>query len=147
MNYQNFTMLGRMTRDPELKFLPSNVPVVSFGMACSRKYRTGAGEDREETLFIDCQAFGKPAEILSQYGNKGKPLLITGRLRLETWEDRNGGGKLRQKLSDGSGEEHGRRRGLGFRFHVIRRRGAIVFGIYSESGFSTVAVGCAKKRI
>jgi len=98
MNYQNFTMLGRMTRDPELKFLPSQVPVVTFGMACSRKYRTGAGEEREETLFIDCQAFAKPAEILSQYGNKGKPLLISGRLRLETWDDKNGGGK-RSKIS------------------------------------------------
>lgn len=98
MNYQNFTMLGRMTRDPELRFLPSQVPVTSFGMACSRKFRTSAGEEREETLFIDCQAFAKPAEILSQYGAKGKPLLISGRLRLETWEDRNGGGK-RSKIS------------------------------------------------
>src|SRR4051812_18519233 len=91
-------MLGRMTRDPELRFLPSQVPVVSFGMACSRKFKTSAGEEREETLFIDCQAFAKPAEILSQYGSKGKPLLISGRLRLETWEDKSGGGK-RSKIS------------------------------------------------
>ncbi|HEX3357079.1 MAG TPA: single-stranded DNA-binding protein, partial [Tepidisphaeraceae bacterium] len=54
---------------------------------------TKTGEDREEVLFIDCSAFGKQAEVINQYCQKGKQLLVEGRLKYDTWEDKQGGGK------------------------------------------------------
>ena len=67
--------------------------VCDFGLAVNHKYRTKSGEDREEVLFIDCSCFGRGAEIINQYCQKGKQLLVEGRLRYETWEDKQGGGK------------------------------------------------------
>jgi rfaE bifunctional protein kinase chain/domain len=68
------------------------------GLAVNRKFKTGDGEQKEEVLFVDCTAFGKPAEILAKYCQKGKPLFVEGRLKLDTWEDKQGGGK-RSKIS------------------------------------------------
>ena len=87
------TLIGNLTRDPALKFLPNQTPVVEFGMAMNRKFRGGNGEDREEVCFIDCAAFGKQAEVINQYCQKGKQLYIEGRLKFDTWEDKQGGGK------------------------------------------------------
>lgn len=95
MNYQKFIIIGRMTRDPTTKQLGGDKTVCEFGMACGRKFKTQAGEEREETLFIDCEAWGKLAEVLGQHGKKGKPFMFDGRLRLDEWEDKNGGGKRR----------------------------------------------------
>src|SRR3954454_23481648 len=64
----------------------------------SRKYRTAAGEDKEEVCFVDCAAFGKQAETIAQWCRKGKPLFVEGRLKYDTWEDRQGGQK-RSKLT------------------------------------------------
>jgi single-strand DNA-binding protein len=77
----NKTILsGRITRDAELKNLPSGITVCDFGFASNRKYG-----DKEETTFVDCSIFGKKAEALHQYLVKGKGLIVEGRLRLETW--------------------------------------------------------------
>jgi single-strand DNA-binding protein len=93
-NFNRVVLVGNLTRDPQLRYLPSsNMPVLDFGLAINRKYRTASGEDREEVCFIDCSAFGKPAEIINQYCTKGRPLLVEGRLKLDTWEDKQGGGK------------------------------------------------------
>lgn len=97
-SFNQVTLLGNVTRDPQLKHLPSQQVVAEFGMAMNRKYRTAAGEDREDVCFVDCAAFGKGAEVIGQYVTKGKPLFVVGRLKLDTWEDKNGGGK-RSKLS------------------------------------------------
>lgn len=97
-NFNQVILMGNVTRDPQLKHLPSQTVVVDFGLASSRKYRTAEGEDREEVCFVDCAAFGKQAEVLSKYLQKGKPLFIQGRLKYDTWEDKQGGGK-RSKLS------------------------------------------------
>ncbi len=92
-------LIGNLTRDPALKYLPnSQNAVVDFGIACNRKFRTATGEDREEVTFVDITAFGKQAEVINQYMTKGKPIFIEGRLKLDQWEDKNGGGK-RSKLS------------------------------------------------
>lgn len=64
----------------------------------TRHYKTAGGEDREETCFIDCTAFGKPAEVLGQYVTKGRPLFVEGRLKYDQWDDKNGDGK-RSKVS------------------------------------------------
>jgi single-strand DNA-binding protein len=81
-----------------LKFLPSQTQVVEFGIAMNRKFKAATGEDREEVTFVDVSAFGKTAEVINQYLTKGKPIFIEGRLKLDQWEDKNGGGK-RSKLS------------------------------------------------
>src|SRR5687768_12998997 len=97
-SFNKVLLMGNLTRDPQLKYLPSQTPVVEFGLACNRKWRTPQGEDREEVLFVDCAAFGKQAETLNTYCQKGKGLFIEGRLKYDSWEDKQGGGK-RSKLS------------------------------------------------
>jgi single-strand DNA-binding protein len=92
------TLVGNLTRDPQLKYLPSQTPVAEFGLAMNRRFKTATGEDREEVCFVDCSAFGRPAEIINQYCQKGKLIFIEGRLKFDTWEDKQGGGK-RSKLS------------------------------------------------
>ncbi len=92
-NYNKIILVGNLTRDPQLKYLPSQMAIVEFGLAVNHKYKTKNGEDREEVLFIDVSAFGKQAEIINQYCTKGRPLLVEGRLKYDTWEDKQGGGK------------------------------------------------------
>jgi single-strand DNA-binding protein len=91
-------LIGRLTRDPQLKYLPSQMAVCEFGVAVGRKFKTSSGEQREETAFIDCALWGKGGEIFNQYMAKGKQVYLEGRLKLDTWEDKQGGGK-RSKLS------------------------------------------------
>jgi single-strand DNA-binding protein len=92
-SYNRVVFLGNLTRDPQLKFLPSQMQVVEFGLAMNHKYKTASGESREEVCFVDCAAFGRLAEIINQYCRKGRPLLVEGRLKYDTWEDKQGGGK------------------------------------------------------
>jgi single-strand DNA-binding protein len=97
-SFNKVMLMGNLTRDPQLKYLPSQTAVVEFGIACNRKFRTANGEDREEVTFIDVTAFGKQGEVLNQYMTKGKPIFIEGRLKYDQWDDKNGGGK-RSKLT------------------------------------------------
>jgi single-strand DNA-binding protein len=97
-SYNKVLLMGNLTRDPQMKYLPSQTAVVEFGLACNRKFRTANGEDREEVTFVDCTAFGKTGEVINQYFQKGKPIFIEGRLKYDQWEDKQGGGK-RSKLS------------------------------------------------
>lgn len=91
-------LIGNLTRDPQLKYLPNQTAVCEFGLAVSRKYKAANGEQREDTAFVDCTVFGKGGEIFNQYMTKGKPVFVEGRLKYDTWEDKNGGGK-RSKMS------------------------------------------------
>ncbi len=98
-NLNKVMLMGNLTRDPQLKVIPStNTPVVDFAIACNRKFKGANGEDREEVTFVDITAFGRTAEVINQYLTKGRPIFIEGRLKLDQWEDKNGGGK-RSKLS------------------------------------------------
>jgi single-strand DNA-binding protein len=72
--------------------------LVEFGLAVSRKFKTASGEDREEVAFVACSAFGRQAETISQFCAKGRPLFVEGRLKYDTWDDKQGAGK-RSKLS------------------------------------------------
>jgi len=92
-NYNRIILVGNLTRDPQLKYLPSQMPVVEFGLAVNHKWRSKDGQDREEVLFIDCSCFGKGAEVINTYRQKRKQLLVEGRLKLDVWEDKQGGGK------------------------------------------------------
>ena len=97
-SYNRVVLMGNLTRDPQLKFLPSQTQVVEFGLAMNRRFKTATGEDREEVCFVECAAFGRTAEVITQYFTKGKPIFIDGRLKYDSWEDKQGGGK-RSKLS------------------------------------------------
>lgn len=94
-NFNKVILAGNLTRDPQLRYLPTanQTAVVDFGLAVNHRWRTPQGEDREEVLFIDCTCFGKQAETINKYCQKGKPILVEGRLKYETWDDKEGGGK------------------------------------------------------
>lgn len=89
-NLNKVMLIGNLTRDPDLKYTAGNQAVCELGLAVNRRYKTKEGEDREETTFVDCEAWGKQAEILKQYLTKGRPLFIEGRLKLDQWEDKEG---------------------------------------------------------
>jgi single-strand DNA-binding protein len=91
-------LIGRLTRDPQLRFLPSQSAVCDFGFAVGRKFKTASGEQKEETAFIDCTLFGKGGEIFNQYMQKGSQCYLEGRLKLDQWDDKTTGQK-RSKLA------------------------------------------------
>ena len=91
-------LMGNLTRDPELRYLPNNTAVVNFGMAMNRQWRGQEGEQRDETTFVDCSAFARTAEVINQYLKKGRPIFIEGRLKYEQWQDRESGAN-RSRLS------------------------------------------------
>lgn len=88
-SYNKVLLMGNLTRDPELRYTPKGTAVARIGMAMNRRWRTETGEDREEVTFVDVDAFGRQAEVLAQYLKKGNPLFVEGRLKLDTWEDKN----------------------------------------------------------
>lgn len=96
--YNKVILMGNLTRDPVLKYLPSGTPVANFGLAINRRYTDReSGEKREEVCFVDVDTFGAQAENCNQYLNKGKSVLVEGRLRYHTWETEDG--QRRSKLS------------------------------------------------
>jgi len=98
--YNKVILVGRLTRDPELKYLTSGTSLASFGLAASRNWKDkNTGESKEDTMFIDITAFGKAAEIANQYLKKGNRVLVEGRLVLESWEDNNGNKRSKHKVT------------------------------------------------
>ena len=92
-NFNKVMILGNLTRDPEQRFLPSQQAVTNFSLAVNRKFKTQSGEEREEVTFIDCEAWGKQAEIINKYCQRGRPLFIEGRLKQDSWDDKTTGQK------------------------------------------------------
>lgn len=90
-SFNSVTLMGNLTRMPELRYLPKGTAVARCSLAINRKWRTEAGEEREEVTFVDCDAWGKTAETLAKYCAKGDPLFISGRLKLDTWKDKESG--------------------------------------------------------
>jgi single-strand DNA-binding protein len=97
-SFNKVILMGNLTRDPQLKYLPNQMAIAEFGLAMNRKFRTQSGEDREEVTFVDCTAFGKTGELINQYFTKGKPIFIEGRIKYDSWDDKQGGGK-RSKIT------------------------------------------------
>lgn len=96
--YNKVILMGNLTRDPELKYLPSGTAVANFGLAINRRYTDReSGEKREEVCFVDIGAFGTWGENCNQYLSKGSTVLVEGRLRFSTWETDDG--QRRSKLS------------------------------------------------
>jgi len=84
-NLNKVLLIGNLTRDPELKYLPNQTAVCDFGLAVNRTWTGQDGTKKEETTFVDCSCFGKTAEILSKYKKKGDPLFVEGHLKLDKW--------------------------------------------------------------
>lgn len=97
-SYNKVILAGNLTRDPEMRSLPSGVEVVSFGLAVNDRFKNRQTDQWEERPnFIDCEAFGRTAENIGKFFSKGKPIFIDGSLRFDQWEDRQTGQK-RSKL-------------------------------------------------
>lgn len=96
-NFNKVMLMGNLTRDPELRYTPGGTPVAKFGLAVNRRYRKQDGEQGEETCFVDITAFGRQAEVVSEYLSKGRPVFVEGRLHHESWETQEG--QKRTKLS------------------------------------------------
>lgn len=97
-NFNKVILAGNLTRDPELRYTPKGVAIAKFGLAINRNWTTETGEKKEEVTFVDVDAFGREAEHIGQYFKKGRPILFEGRLRLDTWDDKQSGQK-RSKLN------------------------------------------------
>jgi single-strand DNA-binding protein len=79
-------LYGNLTRDPELKALPSGQQLASFSLATNRTYKDKNGQKQEATEFHNVVAFGRPAEVIAQYMKKGRPLYIEGRIQTRSWD-------------------------------------------------------------
>ena len=98
-SYNKVIMLGNLTRDPQLSYLPSQTPVVEFGLATNRKWKSNDGTMRDDTCFVDCRAFGRMAENISKYCKKGRPLMVEGRLTFDTWEAQDGSKRSKHRVT------------------------------------------------
>jgi len=92
-NFNKVILAGNLTRDPELKYTPKGTAVAAIGMAINRTWKSEDGQSKEEVTFVDVDAFGRTAEVIAQYLKKGRPILIEGRLKYDTWEDKQSGQK------------------------------------------------------
>ena len=90
-------LMGNLTRDPEIRYLQNGTALTKFGLAVNRSYKTRDGQQRDETCFVDITAWGRQAEVISEYCSKGRPLFVEGRLQFEQWQDQSG--QRRSKLT------------------------------------------------
>jgi single-strand DNA-binding protein len=97
-SYNKVLLMGNLTRDVELKHTPSNMAVAQIGLAVNRRFKTKEGETKDEVTFVDCEAWGRTAEVMQQYLSKGKPVFIEGRLKLDQWQDKDGGNRSKLKV-------------------------------------------------
>jgi single-strand DNA-binding protein len=98
-NFNKVILLGNLTRDPQLSYLPSQTAVVEFGLAINRKWKGQDGSMKEDTCFIDCQAFGKTAETINKYCKKGNPLFVEGRLKFDSWTAQDGTKRSKHRVT------------------------------------------------
>ena len=94
-SFNRVILVGNLTRDPELRYIPSGAAVTDIGLAVNDRRKNAQGEWVDETTFVDVTLWSRLAEIASEYLNKGSPVLIEGRLKLDTWEKE---GKKQSKL-------------------------------------------------
>jgi single-strand DNA-binding protein len=98
MNFNKVIILGNLTRDPETRTLPSGQPVVNFSIATNRIYTDKSGQKQQAAEFHNIVAFGKLAEICGRYLNKGKMVLVEGRIQTRSWQAQDGSKKYRTEI-------------------------------------------------
>ena len=95
-SFNKVILMGNLTRDPELRVTPKGTAVCQIGLAVNSSYKDKDGNSREEVTFVDVDVFGRQAEVIAKYMNKGRPILVEGRLKLDSWETKEG--EKRSKL-------------------------------------------------
>jgi single-strand DNA-binding protein len=93
VNLNRVLLAGNLTRDPQMRFLANEKAVAEFGLAINRRYKAADGEMKEETTFVDVEAWGRTAELVGQYLTKGRGCFVEGRLKLDQWDDKQTGQK------------------------------------------------------
>lgn len=93
MNVNRVFLAGNLTRDVAVRFLAGDKAVGEFGLAINRKWKDGNGEQKEDVTFVDVEVWGKTAELCAKYLAKGRGVFLEGRLKLDTWDDKNDGSK------------------------------------------------------
>jgi single-strand DNA-binding protein len=89
-NFNRVILAGNLTRDPQLSYTPSNTPVCELGMAVNRRWRDREGNQKDDVCFVDLICYGRQAETINQYMQKGRPMLVEGRLRYRQWTNKEG---------------------------------------------------------
>ena len=97
--YNRVILVGNLTRDVEIRYTPSGSAISKVGIATNRRYKSSAGEQKEEVMFIDLTFFGRTAEIANQYLRKGSKVLVEGRLVLEQWTSQDGTKRSRHSVT------------------------------------------------
>lgn len=122
-NFNKVYLIGNLTRDPELRVTPKGTAICQFGIAVNRQFKDESGAMRDDTTFVDIEAWGKQGETISKYCQKGRPLFVEGRLKLDQWEDKTSGqkrSKMKVVLENfqflGSGQREGGGGGGGSEF-------------------------------
>lgn len=110
--FNKVILVGNLTRDIELRYLPNGSALAKLGLATNRRYKKQDGTQAEETCFIDVNLFGRTAEVANQYLKRGSQVLIEGRLVLESWMDSNGQKKSRHSITAESMQMLGRPQNL-----------------------------------
>lgn len=95
-SFNKVILMGNLVADPEMRVTPGGMSICKFTLAVNRQFTTKEGEQREEVAYVDVDAFGRSAEVISKYLNKGSPILVEGRLRQDKWENQQG--EKRSKL-------------------------------------------------
>ena len=98
LNVNTVILAGHLTRDPEMRSLAGEKVVVNFSLAINRRYKGNDGEIKEDSTFVDCEAWGRTAELVGQYLTKGSAAYVEGRLKLDNWQDKDGKNRSRLKV-------------------------------------------------
>lgn len=97
-SFNKVILMGNLTREPDLRVTPKGISVCQFCLAVNSTYKDKEGNPREEVAFVDVDAFGKQADVIAKYMAKGRPLLVEGRIKQDTWEDKDGGKRSKLKI-------------------------------------------------
>ncbi len=98
-NLNRVMLMGNLTREPELRYTPSGTAVCAFGIAINRKWTAKDGTKKEETCFVDCEAWARTGEVIAEHMHKGKPIFVEGRLKLDQWEAQDGTKRSKLKVT------------------------------------------------
>lgn len=96
--FNKVILMGNLTRDPDLRVTPTGLSVCQFSLAINSTYKDREGNPKEEVTFVDVDSFGKQADVIAKHLAKGRPLLVEGRLKQDTWEDKEGGKRSKLKV-------------------------------------------------
>ncbi len=127
--FNKILLMGNLTRDPQLTYLPSETAVVDFGVAANRKYKGKDGQMKDDVCFVDCRSFGRQAETINKYLTKGSPIFLEGRLTFDSWTAQDGTKRSKHRvtvenfqfLGQGSAQTGGNTTGSGYNNSATNR--------------------------